>query len=86
MASNFDAPLIYDPVTQKGDLLADEWSSWFSTFYDTLNSYLTEGGIFLPQLTTAQRDALINVQNGQTIYNTTLNSAQYFKNGTWASY
>jgi len=51
-----------------------------------LISYLTQGGILLPQLTTAQRDALLNPQNGQMIYNTTLNSAQYLKNGVWTSF
>lgn len=85
MATNFDYPPLYDPLTKKGDFLADEFLSWFSTFMDTLTAYLTEGGIFLPQITTTQRDALQNTQNGQMIYNTTLNSAQYFKNGTWTS-
>jgi len=87
MATDFDQFPVYDPlVDTRTGKLADIWVTAISTFYMNLIGYLTAGGIFLPQLTTAQRDKLQNVQNGQMIYNTTLGSAQYFKAGTWTSF
>jgi len=40
----------------------------------------------LPQLTTAERDALPEIVNGYAIYNTTLGTAQYYKAGAWVSF
>lgn len=37
-----------------------------------------------PKLTTAQRDALVSVQNGWSIYNTTANKYQIYTNGGWS--
>ncbi len=43
-----------------------------------------EGGyIKLPQLTTAQRNALVGVVNGFKIYNTSTNQAESYENGAW---
>jgi hypothetical protein len=89
MANDFDQFPLYDPiVNSKTEKLSDIWLSSLSTFYMNLIAYLTQGGILLPQMTTAQRDQLKNVQNGQMIYNTDLsvNSAQYFKAGVWTSF
>jgi len=44
------------------------WSDFLSTFMQTLQGYLSKNGIFIPQLTTAQRDALISPVEGQMIY------------------
>lgn len=66
--------------------MADVWTTQFSALTQTLIGYLTEYGMLLPQVTTAQRDTIQSPVNGQMIYNTTLNSAQYFKNGTWTSF
>lgn len=86
MTANIDNAPIYDPITKNGDSLSDQWVSWISSFVDTLNSYLTQNGIFMPQLTTVQRDSIKNAVNGQMIYNTTIGSAQYFKAGVWTSF
>jgi hypothetical protein len=87
MATDFDQFPLYDPIIKKGtEKLSDIWVGSISTFYMNLIGYLTQGGILMPQVTTAQRDALQNVQNGQMIYNTTLGSAQYFKAGVWTSF
>ena len=87
MATDFDQFPLYDPLVKKGtDKLSDIWVGSMSTFYMNLIGYLTQGGILMPQVTTAQRDALQNVQNGQMIYNTTLGTAQYFKAGVWTSF
>jgi hypothetical protein len=87
MATDFDQFPLYDPIIKRGtEKLSDIWVGSISTFYMNLIGYLTQGGILMPQVTTAQRDALQNVQNGQMIYNTTLGSAQYFKVGVWTSF
>jgi hypothetical protein len=91
MSTDFDQFPVYDQLTKKDklgnfDVMSDVWIESMATFFQTLISYLTSGGIFLPQLTTAQRNALIAPENGQMIYNTTIGSAQYFKAGTWTSF
>lgn len=89
MSADIDMPPLYDPSTKvvNGKLyMADNFRDWFAAFYQTLIGYLTSGGIFLPQLTSAERDALDSPINGQMIYNTDVGSAQYFKAGTWTSF
>ncbi len=91
MSLDFDQFPVYDPVLKnKTNSLSDIWVGSFSSFYQTLITYLSQSGIFMPILTTDQRDALVDPQNGQMIYNSTLGSAQYFKPvlgvGTWVSF
>lgn len=86
MALDFDQFPVYDPIVKKGMLLSDIWMDSLATFFQTLITYLSSGGIFLPQLTSDQRDALQSPINGQMIYNTTLDSAQYYKGGVWTSF
>ena len=96
MANDLDQLPVYDPITKgQSGLLTEVWLGAFSFLLQNLSGYLTQGGILLPQLTTAQRDALQTVQqsggeqgvqNGQMIYNTTLDTAQYFKAGAWVSF
>lgn len=87
MANDFDEFPVYDPLVQ-GNRLSSIWFTSLSTFYQNLIQYLTSGGIIPPSLTTAERDALKAPQNGQTIYNITLDTAQYYRvsSGTWVSY
>jgi hypothetical protein len=91
-ANDFDQFPVYEPILKtltNGGLtsdMSDVWRDSIATFYMNLIAYLTAGGILLPQLTSDQRDALLNVQNGQMIYNTTVGSAQYFKVGVWTSF
>lgn len=87
MSADFDQFPVYSDITKKkSSSLSDVWMSSLATFYQTLVGYLTSRGIFLPPLTTAQRDQLQSPQNGQMIYNTTLGSAQYLKEGVWTSF
>jgi hypothetical protein len=87
MANDLDQFPIYDSLIKKDtDKMSDVWVTNLSTFHQNLTGYLSSYGVFLPSLTTAQRDAIQSPQNGQMIYNTTLNSAQYFKNGAWSSF
>jgi hypothetical protein len=87
MANNFDEFPLYDPLIKAGsNKMSDIWVNAMADFYMNLIAYITQGGIIPPSLTTAQRDNLQKVQNGQTIYNTDLGANQYFKAGTWTSY
>jgi len=91
MANNFDEFPLYDVLTKKdlskNDLvMSDVWRESMATLFNNLVSYLTQGGFLLPQLTSLQRDQLLNPQNGQMIYNTTIGSAQYLKAGVWTSF
>lgn len=84
MAIDFDQFPLYDSLVKKdSDKMSDVWVDFMSTFYMNLISYLTQGGILLPQLTSVQRDQLLSPQNGQMIYNTTTQAPQIFQNGVW---
>lgn len=86
MSNDFDQFPLYDPLIKSGTTkMSEVWIAIMSSLYMNLTGYLTSGGILLPQLTTAQRDEIQNVQNGQMIYNTTIGSMQYYKEGTWTS-
>jgi len=87
MPNSFDEFPVYDPVITSGsNNMSPIWMDFMGTFYMNLIGYLTQNGVFLPQLTTAERNAIRVPVNGQTIYNTTIGSAQYFKAGVWTSY
>ena len=86
MAQDFDAFPVYDKIVNEGDKLSPVWQDSMATFFQNLIGYLTQAGILMPQVTTVQRDSFTNPQNGQLIYNTTLDSAQYYKAGVWTSF
>lgn len=78
MAVDFDEFPLYDPVINidNSRKLSNVWRDSLATFYQSLIGYLTQNGIVLPNLTTDQRDAIQSPQNGQMIFNTSLNVAQ----------
>ena len=87
MALDFDQfPLDDDLIKQGTSKMSAVWRDVMANFYMNLISYISANGFFLPQLTTAQRDAIQSPVNGQMIYNTTLGSAEYFKAGAWTSF
>ena len=87
MAEDFDLPPAYDVLIKEQPLhMSDVWIDFWGRYFDILNEYLSKYGIFIPQLTTEQRNTITNPQNGQMIYNTSINQAQYFRNGSWSSF
>lgn len=87
MANNYDQFPLYDPIIkEKTELLSEIWKDFLATFFDNLNSYMSQFGFFIPNLTTTQRDSIQAPQKGQLIYNTTLNSAQYYNGVSWISF
>jgi hypothetical protein len=77
MALDLDAPPIYNPVTK--DLMSDSWVSWVTTFQQTLSDYLSQFGMFVPNISTADRDKIQSPVLGQLIYNTTTNELQVWQ-------
>lgn len=87
MSLSFDPPPTYDPLVKEDKTyISDFWNNYIQSLVQTLTTYLTDHGIFLPRLTTAQRDAIQSPQDGQMIYNTTALSAQYRRNGVWVNF
>ena len=87
MANDIDLPPINDAVTKlKIDYLSDVWRDFLATFFDTLVTYLSQYGIFVPQITTAQRDSIQSPTEGQMIYNTSIPAPQIWQNGAWKTF
>ena len=83
MANDFDLLPLYDPILKnKQDILSDVWVGSLATMMDTLISYLGQFGFKLPNLTTTQRDEIQSPENGQLIYNITVDAPQFYQNST----
>ena len=84
MANDFDIPPIYDAfVKSQSGKLTDETRRWFEIFYQNLIGYLSQYGMFIPQVTTSQRDTIKLPQNGQFIFNTTNVEVEVWYNNKW---
>lgn len=80
MALDFDELPIYDDIVNEHDnKLSPVWVGALTTLYQTLIGYLTSGGFFPANLTQEQINALINLQDGQLVYNTTLHAYQFYQ-------
>lgn len=83
MANDFDQFPLYDNLVKRGSSsMSDVWVDSMATFYQNLIGYLSQFGIFLPLVTTAQRDTIDSPANGQTIYNTTVDAPQFWQSST----
>lgn len=87
MALDIDQLPINDRVIQfTTGRLTHNWSNLMTSIVQTISETISQNGIFVPKLTTAQRDALKNVPDGQVIYNTTLNKFQGREAGAWVNF
>lgn len=68
MARDFDNFPTYDPVIKNDIYLSNIWSDFMATFVESLREYLSSLGMFVPRMTTAERDAIQNPMEGQLIY------------------
>lgn len=83
MAQQLDQFPVYDPVTEKGDRLSALWRDFMGTFYQNLIGYLTQYGLIVPPLTTAQRNTIQSPEEGQLIRNSDRKTLQVYLNGGW---
>lgn len=83
MARDFDNFPTYDPVIKDNVYLSNIWSDFMATFVESLQGYLSQNGMFIPNITGDERDAIQNAVAGQMIYNTSTNMFQGYQNGAW---
>ncbi len=70
MANNIDQLNYYDDLIREKSLkISEDWMNNLSAFIETLQGYLCQFGIFIPIVTTAQRDSIQAPVEGQLIYN-----------------
>jgi len=86
MANSIDLPPLYDILIKGGGGMSDIWTGWMSQFVQTLIQFLNEFGVFMPKITTEQRDSIEIPENGQMIYNTTLGKFQGYESGAWKTF
>lgn len=87
MANDFDQFPIDDALIKKGKLLMSAvWSDFMAAFYQNIIGYLSQFGIFIPSLTSSQRDSIQSPIEGQMIYNTTVGAPQIFQTGVWKTF
>lgn len=71
MANGIDQLNYYDPLIASNNAkMSAEWISNLSAFIETLQGYLSQFGMFLPIVTTAQRNSIQVPVEGQILYNT----------------
>ena len=67
MANDLDIPPLYDQLIKDNKKISDVWMDWFSGNYENMVGYLSQNGMFVPRLTTTERDAIQTPVNGQLI-------------------
>lgn len=81
--ADFNSPPVNDKIIDVNSKLSPPWEDWFTFNWQNLVTFLSSSGVFLPQLTTVQRNAITPLTNGQMIYNTTLDAPQMVVAGVW---
>lgn len=79
---DFDTPPLYDGIINTHNLyFSDIWIGYWSSFIQTLVSYLTQNGIMIPNLTQAEINLLqvSSLTNGQLLYNLDVDAPQFWQ-------
>jgi len=74
MSRDFDDFPTYDILVKDDVYLSNIWSDFLATFIESLRQYLSSFGVFVPQLTLAQRNSIQTPVEGQMIYVTDANT------------
>lgn len=86
MTADIDQLNYYDPIlANKPDKMSEVWIGNFASLIQDLQGYLSSFGIFVPQVTNAQRATIQSPINGQMIYNSDSNEFQGWKVNTWVT-
>lgn len=96
MSQDLDELPLYDLIIdpEKPNYLTGQWRDSLATLWQTLKGYLTQYGILVPPVTTANRNKIrqsfqgvANVASapiaGQMIYNSDRKTIQVYLNGGW---
>ena len=91
MSTDFDGPPIYDYLTKDSDgmnkdYMSNIWTDYWSTFYNTLVSYISSTGFFLQNLSQSDIDNIKQPVIGQLLYNTTVDSPQVYTSTGWKTF
>lgn len=81
-ATSIDGAPVYDAITEN-DHLSPTWRNWFASLIDTITAYLSPYGIFIPKMSTTDRDTIQTPQTGQLIFNTTTDTLQIYLSTGW---
>ena len=80
MANNIDQLNYYDPLIKNSqDKMSEVWIANISALIETLQGYLSQFGMFIPNITTTQRNTIQSPVNGQLIYNTTDDTPEFYQ-------
>jgi hypothetical protein len=87
MPNSLDQFPVNDPILMNpGSMYMSQiWKDFIAMFQQNLSAYLAQTGIFVPRLTSTQRDTIQSPSVGQLIYNTTLDELQVYKSTGWTT-
>ena len=78
-----DPPPVSSRVVDKNGYLTPVWLQWHNTQKPVLEATVSQYRLSLPNVTTEERDKIPNTQNGDKIYNKTLDKEQVYEAGSW---
>lgn len=82
IATALDGPPVYDAVVTDSNQLSPIWRNWFARFVENLETYMSQYGMFIPKVTTTERNTIQDPQIGQFVFNTTTDTLQVYLNNS----
>lgn len=65
---------------------ATVWMNWLNSIKPIHENTVTNNSLSVPRVTTTERNAISNVQDGMKIYNVDINKYQGYVDGVWMNY